>query len=38
MRLDLTGCESLPPELQQWFDSDDSGTAHEKFMKAFNAS
>ena len=33
----LIGCESLPPELQELFITDSSGTAHEQFMKALNA-
>ena len=36
--LDLSMCYSLPPELQRWFKTDNRGTAHEKFMKALNAS
>ena len=36
--LDLRFCYSLPPELQQWFITDGSGTAYEKFMKALDAS
>jgi len=36
--LDLIGCYSLPPELQQWFTTDNRGTVHEKFMKVLNES
>jgi len=36
--LDLSMCYSLPSELQRWFKTDNRGTAHEKFMKALNAS
>jgi len=28
----------LPPELQQWFRTNNSGTAYEKFMEALNTS
>ena len=34
----LSGRSSLPRKLQQWFESDSSGTAYEKFIKALNAS
>jgi len=34
----LIGCESLPPELQELFTSNNRGTAYEKFMNALNAS
>jgi len=31
--LDLSRCELLPPELQERFESDSSGTAYEQFME-----
>jgi|DEB0MinimDraft_3_1074331.scaffolds.fasta_scaffold73112_1 Leucine-rich repeat (LRR) protein len=36
--LSLEECKSLPIKLQKYFGTDSSGTAHEKFMEALNAS
>jgi len=36
--LDLEFCWLLPPELRRLFQSNSSGTAHEKFMEALNES
>ena len=36
--LNLRGCRSLPIKLQQWFRTDNNGTAYNHFMKALNES